>query len=135
LGERGGGQVTENEIARQIVDAAITIHKRVGPGLFESVYETLLEYELTKRGLSVVRQWPIPVVYDEVRLELGFRCDLIVENLVIVEVKAVDCLGPVHFSQVLTYLRFADRRLGILINFNVDKLKDGIKRIVNQLED
>ena len=125
--------MTENEISGEIVDAALTIHRSVGPGLFESVYETLLEYELKKRGLQIERQWPIPVVYDEIKLEDGFRCDLIVEKRVIVEIKSVDALGPVHFTQLLTYLRLADRRLGLLINFNVDKLKDGIKRIVNRL--
>jgi GxxExxY protein len=127
--------MTENEIARIIVDAALKIHKTVGPGLFETVYETLLEFELKKRGLRVERQWPIPVVYEEVRIEQGFRCDLLVEWLVVVEVKAVEALGTVHFMQLLTYLRFSDRRLGLLINFNEEKLKDGVRRLVNRLPD
>jgi GxxExxY protein len=125
--------MTENEVSREIVDAALKIHKAVGPGLYESVYETLLEYELQKRGLHVARQWPIPVVYDGLKLADGFRCDLIVENLVIVEIKSVEALAPVHFTQVLTYLRFADRRLGILVNFNVELLKEGLRRVVNKL--
>lgn len=125
--------MNENEIARQIVDAAFTIHQKVGPGLLESVYETLMAHELTKRGLTVQRQWPIPVTYDDIKLEAGFRCDLIVGGLVIVEIKAVDAIAPVHFKQVLTYLRFSGRRLGLLINFNVDLIKDGIKRAANEL--
>lgn len=92
-----------------------------------------MAHELTKRGLTVQRQWPIPVTYDDIKLEAGFRCDLIVGGLVIVEIKAVDAIAPVHFKQVLTYLRFSGRRLGLLINFNVDLIKDGIKRAANEL--
>ncbi len=127
--------MTENEIATQIVDAAFKIHTMLGPGLFESVYETIMEQELTKRGLKVLRQQPLPVVWENVRLEAGFRVDLIVENKVIVEIKSVECLAPVHRKQLLTYLRLADKRLGLLINFDTELIKDGIARVVNRLED
>ena len=103
--------MTENEIARQIVDAAYKIHTTLGPGLLESAYEAILAHELQKRGLSVARQKPIPVVYDGVHLEIGYRADLIVEDKVIVKVKSVEKLAPVHMKQLLTYLRLADLRL------------------------
>jgi len=127
--------MTESEIATQIVDAAIKIHKALGPGLLESVYETILAYELEKRGLHVVRQQAIPVVYESVHMDDGFRADLVVEGKVIVEIKSVDGLARVHFKQVMTYLRLADKRLGILINFNEELLKDGIKRLANHLRE
>jgi GxxExxY protein len=127
--------MTENEIAREIVDAAYRIHTTLGPGLLESVYDAVLSHELSRRGLCIVRQQPIPVIYDNLRLDIGFRADLIVEDKVIVEVKSVELLAPVHKKQLLTYLRLADRRLGILINFNVAFIKQGIARIVNGLED
>ncbi len=127
--------MTENEIAAQVVDAAYKIHTTLGPGLFESVYETIMEQELTKRGLQVVRQQPLPVVWENVHLEAGFRVNLIVENKVIVEIKSVECLAPVHRKQLLTYLRLADKRLGLLINFDTELIKDGIARVVNRLED
>jgi GxxExxY protein len=125
--------VTENEIARQIVDAAYKIHTTLGPGLFESVYEAVMAQELSKRGLQFVRQQPLPVVWENLHLEAGFRADLIVENKVIVEIKSVDAIAPVHRKQLLTYLRLANKRLGILINFDVDLIKDGIARVVNGL--
>jgi GxxExxY protein len=125
--------VTENEIARQIVDAAYKIHTTLGPGLFESVYEAVLAQELSKRGLQLVRQQPLPVVWENLHLEAGFRADLIVEDKVIVEIKSVDAIAPVHRKQLLTYLRLANKRLGILINFDVDLIKDGIARVVNGL--
>lgn len=125
--------MTENEIATQIVDAAYKIHTMLGPGLLESVYETVLSYELTKRGLQVARQQPIPVVYESVQMEIGFRADLIVQDKVIVEIKSVEALGPVHKKQLLTYLRLADKRLGLLINFDTELIKDGIARVVNRL--
>lgn len=125
--------VTENEIATQIVDAAYKIHTTLGPGLFESVYETIMVQELTNRGLQVVRQQALPVVWENVHLEAGFRVDLIVENKVIVEIKSVESLAPVHIKQLLTYLRLADKRLGLLINFDTDLIKDGIARVVNRL--
>ena len=118
-----------------IVDVAFKAHSRLGPGLFESVYETVLERELLIRGLQVRRQWPVPVVWDEVKLEDGFRIDLLVDGLVIVEVKSVEDLAPVHFKQVLTYVRLADKRLALLINFNVAQIKDGIKRVANRMQD
>jgi len=127
--------MTENAIAKEIVDAAFRIHTKLGPGLLESVYETVLAYELDCRGLRIVRQQPIPVVYDSIRINTGFRADLIVEDKVIVEVKSVEILAPVHKKQLLTYLRLADKRLGLLINFQVALIKDGITRIVNGLEE
>src|SRR5262245_12053898 len=126
--------MTENEIAKHIVDAALKIHKRFGPGLLESVYEAVLAAELERRGLRVKCQQPIPVVYEDVRLEIGFRADLILEDKVIVEIKSVEAIAPVHYKQVLTYLKVADKRLGLLINFNVELIKDGIKRVVNGLD-
>jgi GxxExxY protein len=123
----------ENEISRHIVDAAFRIHTTLGPGLYESVYQVALEYELKKRGLSFERQKPIPVVYEQIRLEKGFRTDFIVEEKVIIELKSVEVTAPVHRKQLLTYLRLADKRLGLLINFNVALIKDGISRVVNAL--
>ena len=127
--------MTENAIAKEIVDAAFRIHTTLGPGLLESVYDTVLAYELDRRGLRTVRQQAIPVVYENVRIDTGFRADLIVEDKVIVEVKSVELLAPVHKKQLLTYLRLADKRLGLLINFQVALIKDGIARIVNGLEE
>jgi GxxExxY protein len=126
--------VTENEIARQIVDAAFKIHTTLGPGLFESVYEAVMAQELSRRGLQFVQQQPLPVVWENLHLEAGFRADLIVENKVIVEIKSVEAIAPVHRKQLLTYLRLANKRLGILINFDVDLIKNGIARVVNGLE-
>ena len=127
--------MTENAIAKEIVDAAFRIHTTLGPGLLESVYDAVLAYELGRRGLRVVRQQPIPVIYENVRIDTGFRADLIVEDKVIVEIKSVELVAPVHKKQLLTYLRLADKRLGLLINFQVALIKDGITRIVNGLED
>lgn len=125
--------MTENEISRQIVDAAFKIHTKLGPGLLESVYEAVLAYELKRRGLKVVRQKPVPVVYEEVHLEEGFRADLIVEDKVIIELKSVEIIAPVHKKQVLTYLRLTNLKLGLLINFGDELIKTGITRIVNGL--
>ena len=127
--------MTENGIAKVIVDASFKIHTTLGPGLLESVYEKVLLYEIEKRGLNVNNQRPIPVVYENVKLEIGFRADLIVEEKVIVEIKSVEKLLPVHKKQLLTYLRLADKRLGLLINFGSALIKDGIRRIVNGLDD
>ncbi len=127
--------MTENEVAKIIVDAAFTVHTRLGPGLLESVYEAIMEYELTKRGLHVVHQRPMPVIYEDVKMKVGFRPDLIVEGKVIIEVKSVEVLAPVHKKQLLTYLRLADKRLGLLINFGGALIKDGISRVVNRLEE
>jgi GxxExxY protein len=125
--------MTENEIAKEIVNAAFKVHTRLGPGLLESVYETVLAYELTSRGLRAVRQQPIPVVYDEIKMDDGFRADLLVESRVIVELKSLEVIAPVHKKQLLTYLRLSDRRLGLLINFGSELIKDGITRVVNNL--
>ncbi len=125
--------MTENEIAAIIVDVAYRIHKQLGPGLLESVYEAIMAYELRKRGLHVLQQQALPVVHEEVRMDVGFRADLIVEGKVIVEIKSLEVLAPVHKKQLLTYLRVADKRLGLLINFGEALIKDGITRIVNRL--
>jgi len=120
-----------NVITGNILDACIKIHNELGPGLFESVYEQVLFYELNKRGLSVQKQKPIPVIYDEIMFEDGFRADLVVNGLAIVEIKSVDLLSPVHYKQVRTYLKLSNIKDGILVNFNVNLLKDGFHRIFN----
>ena len=125
--------MTENELAKIIVDTCYRIHVGLGPGLFESVYEEILSYELTKQSLSVRRQPPIPVIWDGKRMEQGFRADLIVENKVLIEIKSVEVLAPVHHKQVLTYLRLTRLKLGLLVNFNTALIKNGITRIVNGL--
>lgn len=125
--------MTENEISRQIVDAAFKIHTKLGPGLLESVYEAVLAYELKQRGLKVVRQKPVPVAYEEVHLEEGFRADLIVADKVVIELKSVEIIAPVHKQQVLTCLRLTNLKLGLLINFGDELIKTGITRIVNGL--
>ena len=125
--------MTENEIAKEIVDAAFQIHKRLGPGLLESVYEIVLAHELKKRGFRVKRQVPVAIVYDDIKFDEGFRADLIIEDKVIVELKSVENVIPVHKKQLLTYLRLADKRLGLLINFGAELIRDGISRVVNGL--
>ena len=125
--------MTENEIAKEIVNAAFKIHTTMGPGLLESVYEAVLLYELKQRGLRVIRQQAIPVVYEMVHLEEGFRADLIVEGKVIIELKSVEVIAPVHKKQLLTYLRLTNLKLGLLINFGDVMIKDGITRVVNGL--
>ena len=123
----------ENEISKSIMDACYRIHKELGPGLFESVYETILEYELKKTGLVVKRQYPIPVYWDNQKMELGFRADIIVNDLVLIEIKSVEALAPVHKKQVITYLKLTDLKLGLLVNFNSELIKDGVKRLVNHI--
>lgn len=123
----------ENEIATVILDKAFEIHRNLGPGLLESVYEKPLEYELIQAGIFVVSQVPVPLIYKEIKFEAGFRLDLLVENKVIVEIKANEALAPVHFAQTFTYLKLSEKKLGLLLNFNVKYLKDGIHRIVNNL--
>ena len=118
-----------DEVAKEVVDAAFAVHSRLGPGLLESVYEVCLAHELKKRGLKVERQVTLPVVYDEVRLEAGLRIDLLVGDCVLVELKAVEALLPVHKAQVLTYLKLTGFRLGLLINFNVPLVRDGVTRV------
>jgi GxxExxY protein len=123
----------ENELSGRIIGYAMKVHSALGPGLLESAYEACLYYELTKAKLKVERQKPLPLVYEEVHLECGYRIDLVVEDKVIVELKAVDSLHPIHSAQILTHLKLSRRKLGLLINFNVLHLKDGIKRVVNGL--
>ena len=125
--------MTGNEIAREIVDAAYEIHTTLGPGLLESVYEALLSSELARRGLGMQRQQAIPVIYEDVKMEVEFRADLIVSGKVIVEIKPVEEVHPVHKKQLLTYLKVVDKRLGLLINFNVALIKNGVTRIANNL--
>jgi len=127
--------MTENEISNKILGVAIDIHKKFGSGLLESVYENFLAFDLRELGLNVKTQVPIPLVYKEVKLDAGFRLDLLVENKVIVEIKSIEILAPVHFAQTLTYLRLSNLKLALLINFNNVKLKDGIHRMVNKLEE
>ena len=124
-----------NTVTHVIVDAAYKVHKTLGPGLLESVYEAALAWELGKRGLSVTRQQAIPVIYEQVHIHTGFFADLIVDDQIIVEIKAVEVIAPVHRRQLLTYLKLADKRLGLLLNFNVALIKDGIIRIANGLEE
>ena len=126
--------MTENEISQIIVDTAFQIHKRLGPGLLESVYEVILTHALDRRGLKVARQVPVPIVFDGIKYDEGFRADLIVEDKVIVELKSVEKIAPVHKKQLLTYLRLADKRLGLLINFGLELIRDGISRVVNNLK-
>ena len=125
--------MTENNIATLILDACFKIHRKLGPGLFESVYENILEYELVKSGLKIKRQQPIPVIWDDLKMDQGFRADIIVEDKVIIEIKSVEAIAPVHQKQLLTYLRLTDLRLGLLINFNEALLKSGINRVANNL--
>ena len=120
-----------NGITENIIGAAIQVHRTLGPGLLESAYVACLAYELGKRGLVVEQQKPLPLVYEQVKLECGYRMDLVVEHSVVVEVKSVEALAPIHEAQVLSYLRFSDCKLALLINFNVVVLKDGIRRFIN----
>jgi len=125
--------LTENELSNIIIGESIYIHKTLGPGLLESVYKECLYYKLIKRELNIVKEKAVPLVFEEIKMECGYRADLIIENKVIVEIKCVDVLANIHKAQVLTYLRLTNLKLGLLINFNVVLLKDGIKRIVNNL--
>lgn len=127
--------MTENQIAKIIVDVAYNIHVKLGPGLLESTYETLMCYEFGKRGLRYTQQQVLPLIYEGVIIEEALRTDIIVENKVIIEIKSVEQLAKVHYKQLLTYLRVADKKLGLLINFGDKLIKDGIKRIANGLED
>jgi GxxExxY protein len=122
---------TINKITGEIVDAAIKVHSRLGPGMFESVYEEVLCFELTKRGFSVKRQMPMPVIYEDLIMDVAFRIDLMVEDLVIVEIKSVEAIGAIHKKQTLNYLRLAGMQIGLLINFNEILLKNGIIRLFN----
>jgi GxxExxY protein len=143
LGERKEGaevarktyniDVYENKIAEAIKNAALHVHKNLGPGLLESAYEECLAYTLIKEGWNIKRQYPMPLIFEDVKMEIGYRVDLIVEDKVIIEVKAVEMLNDVHLAQVLTYLKLSGCKLGILINFHSAKVMDGFRRVVNKL--
>lgn len=125
--------LSENDISYNIRGGIFKVYKNLGPGLLESVYEAALEYELLKMGHKVKKQVGLPVKYEDNLLELGFRLDILVDDLVIIEIKSVEVLAPIHFKQLLTYLRLANMKLGILVNFNCDNLESNIKRVVNNL--
>ena len=125
--------MTENEISKLVVDLCFKIHKQYGPGLFESVYEEIFSYQWSKNEIPFTRQQGIPLVHEEIKLEAGFRADFIIDNKVIIELKSIEALAPVHYKQVLTYLKLSNLKLGLLVNFNVDLIKDGIHRVVNNL--
>jgi GxxExxY protein len=125
--------MNENELSKIILDSCFEIHRKLGPGLFESVYEEILFYELTKAGLFVHRQQAIPVIWNEIKMDLGFRSDLVINSKVLIEIKSVERIAHVHQKQVLTYLRLTNIKLGLLINFNEALLKNGIQRIANNL--
>jgi GxxExxY protein len=130
---RENNYMTENQISEIIIGCAIDVHKNLGPGLLESAYEECLYYEIGSKEIWVEKQKPLPLIYKEIRLEAGYRLDLIIENKVIVEVKAVEAINDIHIAQVLTYLKISGCKLGLLLNFNVLRMKEGIKRIVNNL--
>lgn len=123
--------MTENEISKIVFDCGLRVHKALGPGLLESAYEECLFFELVNTGVSVEKQKGLPLIYEEVKLDIGYRTDLIIENKLIVEIKAVDALNDIHLAQVLTYLKLSGCKLGLLINFNTVLFKDGVKRIIN----
>lgn len=125
--------MTENELSYKIIGYALDLHRKLGPGLLESAYENALAYDLRNSGLDVQQQVPMPFVYKEIKMDVGYRIDLLVNHKVIVEIKSVENLAPVHFSQVLTYLKLSEKKLGLLINFNSKSLKEGIHRLVNDL--
>ena len=125
--------MTENDISYKVIGAAIEIHKSIGPGLLESAYKNALAYDLRELGFNVQQQVPMPFIYKEVKQEVGYRIDLLVNSKVIIEVKAVEAIAPVHFAQLLTYLKLSGIKLGLLINFNSKTLKDNIHRVVNNL--
>ena len=119
-----------NQITREIIDSAYKVHSALGPGLLESAYRKCLVYELKKKGLFVEEEKPLPLIYDDIKLELGYRIDILVEKTVVVELKTVDLFNEVHFAQLLTYLRLSENKIGLLLNFYTKRLKDGIKRII-----
>jgi len=131
---RGTTALHENTIAKTVVNAAYKVHTQLGPGLLESVYERVLAHEITSRAMRVARQVPVPVLYEGVHFDEGFRIDLLVEDKVVVELKSVEKVLPVHKKQLLTYLRLADKRLGLLINFNTAMIRDGLTRVANGLD-
>jgi GxxExxY protein len=119
-----------NKLTYEIIDSAYKVHTSLGPGLLESAYKACLAYELRKKGLNVEEEKPVPVIYEEVKLDCGYRMDLLVDNLVVVELKTVDTFNDVHTAQVLTHLKFGNKKIGLLFNFNVKSLKNGIKRLI-----
>ena len=125
--------MSENELSYKIIGCALELHRKIGPGLLESAYENALAYDLRNSGLDVLQQVPMPFIYKEVKMDIGYRIDLLINNKVIVEIKSVENLAPVHFSQVLTYLKLSGKKLGLLMNFNSKSLKDGIHRLANNL--
>ena len=124
--------MTENEITEKIIGCAIKVHKNLGPGLLESAYQECLFYELNNEGLNVEKEKALPLIYEEVKLECGYRLDLLVENKIIVEIKSVEALNDIHLAQVLTYLKINNSKIGLLINFNVLQLVKGVKRVINK---
>lgn len=124
--------MTENEISKVVFEAALKVHRALDPGLLESAYQECLFYELAKSGLLVAKEKPLPLLYEEVKMEIGYRVDLMIENKFIIEVKAVDSLNDVHLAQILTFLKLSGCKLGMLINFNVVLIKDGIRRVINE---
>jgi GxxExxY protein len=125
--------MSENELSRIVFDCALKVHQNLGPGLLESAYEECLFYELKKTGVEVQKQKGLPLIYEDVKLDIGYRIDIIIENKLILEIKSVEVLNDVHFAQLLTYLKLTDCKLGMLINFNVNLIKNGIKRVANNL--
>jgi GxxExxY protein len=125
--------MTENELSSIIIGSAISVHGSLGPGLLESAYKECLYYKLHKAGFMVEKEKPMPLIYEEVKLECGYRIDLLVERKVVIEIKSVDALNDIHLAQTLTYMKLGNYKLGLLINFNVLLLKDGIRRVVNKL--
>ena len=125
--------MTENELSKIVFDCALKVHQNLGPGLLESAYEECLFYELKKTGVEVQKQKSLPLIYEDVKLDIGYRIDIIIENKLILDIKSVEMLHDVHFAQLLTYLKLTDCKLGMLINFNVTLIKNGIKRVVNNL--
>jgi GxxExxY protein len=125
--------MTENELSKIVFNCALKVHQHLGPGLLESAYEECLFYELMKTGLDIQKQKALPLVYEEVKLDVGYRIDIIIENKLILEIKSVEALNDIHFAQLLTYLKLTNCKLGMLINFNVLLIKNGIKRVVNNL--
>ncbi|MGM0745595.1 GxxExxY protein [Rhodohalobacter sp.] len=123
--------MTENQISKVVLDCVLKVHSQLGPGLLESAYQECLYYEINKSGLFVQKEVPLPLTYEEVQLEIGYRIDLLVENKFIVEIKSVESLSDVHLAQVLTYLKLSKIKLGFLLNFNVSRLKNGVKRVIN----
>jgi GxxExxY protein len=123
--------MTENEIAKEVIKASIEVHKVLGPGLLESAYQECLIYKLNSHGFHVDKEKPMPLIFEEVKLDCGYRLDILVENKVVIEVKSVDALNDIHLTQTLTYLKLGKYKLGLLINFNVTLLKHGVKRVIN----